>query len=70
MRRKISHVNLQLEFKPQDMWVGVFWRTEETDWRPSHIVRAIDIWLCIVPCLPLHLRVAWQVFGQQVERRG
>jgi hypothetical protein len=34
-----------LEFKLADMWIGVYW-----DRRPVHL----DIWICLVPCFPLH----------------
>lgn len=36
---------LQLEWKLQDMWGGVYW--ENTPER-------FDIWICLIPCLPLH----------------
>ncbi len=36
---------LQLEWKVQDMWVGIFWKNTP---------ERIDIWFCLVPCLPIH----------------
>lgn len=36
---------LQLEWKPQDFWIGAYW--ENTRER-------IDIWICLLPCLPIH----------------
>ena len=36
---------IDLEFKLQDFWVGVFWKNRKED---------IDIWICIIPCLPIH----------------
>ena len=36
------------EFKPQDCWIGVYWRTNGLGW---------DAWVCVVPMLPLH--IAW-----------
>ena len=36
------------EWKPQDLWVGVFWK---------RIGNAVDVWVCLLPCVPLH--VSW-----------
>lgn len=45
-------MRLRLEFKPQDCWIGVYWRTKKGaqewyDW--------IDVWVCVLPMLPLHI---------------
>ena len=37
--------NLTLEWKPQDLWVGAFWK---------RIGNCIDVWVCIIPCVPIH----------------
>jgi hypothetical protein len=37
--------NLQLEWKPQDAWIGAFWRRDGN---------CLDLWVCVLPCLPLH----------------
>jgi hypothetical protein len=52
-------MHVVLEFKPQDCWIGVFWKStvegrphfspEEAWW-----VRC-DVWVCVVPMLPIHL---------------
>jgi hypothetical protein len=47
-RMRFDGWNAQLEFKPQDIWVGAFWKTT------GHCV---DLWVCILPCVPLH--VSW-----------
>jgi hypothetical protein len=36
---------IRLEFKIQDLWIGLFWKNGKED---------IDIWLCIIPCFPIH----------------
>lgn len=65
---------VRLEFKPQDMWIGVFWRRTETrqvchcgDYMDQHSAfyghnavmmiqpDLLDIWICFVPCFPIHL---------------
>jgi len=44
---------VSLEFVPQDLWVGIFWRQ-----RPNFPMlrwARLDIWFCVVPTLPIHL---------------
>lgn len=36
----------QFEFKPEDLWVGAYWKT---------IGHATDLWICLLPCVPLHI---------------
>lgn len=43
--------NAQFEFKPQDLWIGVFWK---------RIGSTVDLWICVLPCLPLHLSWGWK----------
>jgi hypothetical protein len=52
---RIGRLYVELEFIPQDFWVGMFWRRImcSTDEGPQPL--ATDIWLCLVPCLPIHL---------------
>jgi hypothetical protein len=52
-------MNIRLEFKPQDCWVGAFWR-KETLWEygsygDGYAVNEYHIWLCLLPCLPIHI---------------
>jgi hypothetical protein len=37
---------VRVEFKAADCWIGVFWRRE---------LGQLDVWLCLVPMLPIHL---------------
>lgn len=47
---------LSLEFKAQDMWLGAYWKlTEET--LDFALVRTLDVWVCLLPCLPVHLQL-------------
>jgi hypothetical protein len=39
----------RFEVKLADMWIGVFWR------RSEHV---LHIWICFVPCIPLHIEIA------------
>ena len=47
----------KLELKLQDCWIGVFWRV--SDWEPVQndpIPSDLDVWICIVPMIPIHIR--------------
>jgi hypothetical protein len=51
----------RFEVKWQDAWVGAFWKSTPvlTDDGPKTI--ATDVWICLVPCVPLHLTFWWPV---------
>ena len=38
--------DIALEFEPRDLWVGVYWCRNRNQ---------CDIWICIIPCFPIHL---------------
>lgn len=40
----------EFEWKPQDLWIGAYWK------RVGHCV---DLWVCFVPCVPLHVSWWW-----------
>ena len=42
---------IKLEFKLQDFWSGVFWKNQKD---------LIDIWICLVPCFPIHYWSGWR----------
>ena len=44
--------SVALEWKPQDLWVGVFWRRGREMGR-----RTTDLWVCLVPMLPIHIGI-------------
>lgn len=48
----LGAVETRLEFKLEDFWVGIFWRWQE---HRLHQPDALDVWVCLVPCLPLHI---------------
>ena len=52
-------MQIRLEFKPQDLWIGVFWKTTRCFLLVNDIkmpyVFMYDVWICIVPMLPIHL---------------
>ena len=40
----------EFEWKPQDLWIGAFWK---------RIGNCVDLWVCILPCVPLHISWWW-----------
>ena len=47
MKRKIK---VGIEFEPRDLWVGVYW-----DYQGIGTLKHLDIYVCIVPMLPIHI---------------
>ena len=43
--KAMSEWNIRVEWKPEDLWIGVYWRRAGG---------RLDIWLCLLPCIPLH----------------
>lgn len=41
-----EHITVSVEFVPQDVWVGVYWRRR---WA------LLSVWVCLLPCLPIHV---------------
>ena len=44
---------ITLEWKLEDMWIGIFWRRYGVSYLFG---KGIDVWVCLVPCCPLHIR--------------
>ena len=51
--------DLQLEFKIEDLWIGAYWRQTN---------KKFDLWICLLPCIPIHLTVE-KVNPRSEERR-
>ncbi len=45
----------KFEFKIQDLWIGVFWKTTPIILDNGPKTAFIDVWICPLPCFPLHL---------------
>ncbi len=44
-QRATRRLPARIEFKPQDCWVGAFWKSS------GHLV---DVWVCVIPMVPIH----------------
>lgn len=47
----MSKYTLRIEFKLEDMWIGAYWR-RTAEIFGEHVT--FDLWVCLVPCLPIH----------------
>lgn len=53
---RLGRFEVRLERKWQDIWIGAFWKSSWfVDGREA--ARRVDVWLCVVPCFPIH--IAW-----------
>lgn len=47
-------MKVQLEWKPQDLWVGAYWKvTPQYDGTVPN-GEWVDLWICLLPMLPIH----------------
>jgi hypothetical protein len=44
---------VRLEWKLEDFWIGVFWKV-------GRIPCGTDIWICLIPCVPIHIWSYWE----------
>lgn len=51
---KTSKLKMTLEFKLADLWIGAFWKQSITT-TPLIDTKFLDIWVCFIPCFPVHL---------------
>lgn len=54
---------IALEFVPGDLWVGLFVTTKPTNYSfiGGNCTRDLHIFLCLIPCLPVHVIIPWEV---------
>lgn len=48
-------MKIQVEFKPQDLWVGAFWKVSPYYKDHTYAGRWVNLWICLVPMVPLHI---------------
>ena len=46
---------LRIEFKLCDFWVGAYYRHTKIHTDKGPVKGFTDVWICLVPCLPIHL---------------
>ncbi len=45
-------MKITLEFKLEDLWIGAYWRKDI-------VYKLYHLWICIIPCFPIHL--TWDI---------
>ena len=57
-------MKVSLEFKRQDLWVGLFWKRSYNGLLTKSF---FEIWICLIPTLPIHL--TWDRTLSEEEHR-
>ena len=49
------------KFKKEDVWIGAYWNVLEVpgpwigeDFKAYERHKRVDLWVCLVPCFPIH----------------
>lgn len=53
LNTKTGDINLTIKLDLRDLWVGVYWHFSKSI---ESAYRSLDIYVCIVPAIPIHLR--------------
>lgn len=57
MTRIFDGLWFAIEWKPQDLWVGAFWKTSRISYHVDGrgwCSMETDLWVCLLPCVPIH----------------
>jgi hypothetical protein len=44
-----------IDFVPNDIWVGVYWRVDPLYWKGEKLLK---VWVCLIPMLPIYFVLA------------
>lgn len=63
MKRIHNWAWIALEVVPGDLWIVVFVKTKSANYGfiGGHCSRELHVYLCLIPCLPVHLVIPWDV---------
>ncbi len=64
-RKAVNRMVIKFEFKPQDLWIGCYWVKHpeyKKIWYGTLRVK-IDLWICLIPMLPIHLMLGKRTGG-------
>lgn len=53
-------IRWRLEFKVEDLWIGAFWRFIHD---ANGGTAGAELWVCLLPCLPLHFEITLDADG-------
>jgi len=50
------HIDVYWEWKLADFWIGIYSELE----RPTFLMPTrLDVWVCLLPCIPIHFVAKW-----------
>ena len=58
-------MKVKLEFKLQDFWIGAYWENEIEYLVGDRVIRNLHIWICLMPCFPIHIIIKRNVFMER-----
>lgn len=69
----MKNLRITLKWKVQDCWIGVFWKKSIVGTFPDKTGRiadfkCCDIWICLVPMLPIHVEYTWYDAQGPIQR--
>lgn len=47
---KIHYWYIRPKFEIRDIWIGIYWK---------RFPAALDVYVCLLPCLPLNFYIQW-----------
>ncbi len=50
MRPRLHYWTSKVYFEPRDIWIGLYWK---------RFPCAIDLYFCLIPCVPWNLYIQW-----------
>ena len=66
--RRWTITRLAFELKLEDLWIGVFWRHGYAKFDYENRPMWTDVWICLLPCCPLHVTIFY--FPDGLFREG
>jgi hypothetical protein len=57
--------SVAIEWKLADLWIGIFWRRQTLPMDESS-TSDLEIWVCLIPCLPIRIHFDRQWGGWHV----
>ena len=58
-----ENLRVSFKFEPRDLWIGVYW--DQPDIHPVLGFAGINIYVCILPTLPIKFEYYWELKDEQ-----
>lgn len=59
------------KFEKRDLWVGLYWqfKAAKTHVAGCKVQDCLDVYICLVPCFPIHISIPLLTYDYRTERR-